>query len=289
MSIVPISNARSNSPIRSRDSTTPSSTFNLDHLQALALHHPYSSAFLLGSTLTLTFCSSVLLTKRLFFPSHQAAAQITRHELANLHSRVLERLETLETRLGMQVRMMQPDKRAQQDILARLKSIEVKLGDQFGAGGSRFPGSASLSKTGPGSTLIAGSAGGPRTEAQQKDHGLQVTEEIYFSRPSETEAVDLATEGQENGSHDWRLGIVDLDEDTKVLSAAKISPSRAASESSSTHGSNTIKVVPPPSTAPSPPYAAYKRPAAMLFGGLRMGIGKHGPMPIVDPSNPNYM
>ena len=303
MSVIPITSTRINSRSTSRDPDPP---LDLHRLQAIALQHPYSTAFLFGSSLTIAFCSGAWLTKRLFFPSRATLrrAQVSRSEMMQIQNRVMERLDSMENRMGMQLRMVQPDKAWQAGLTTRLQRMDDILGSLGQGEGSGKVGLSSKA----------------RSEVNRVgEDELKIMEEIHFARPKTNETVEAlnaelaylfgtAEQEQKTGGpvsdpEGWRAGTIDLLDSVKEDVATIVKAQAASPGSSPSPGSSMAPASALAATAAAPTttsssytagnpdkgYAVYKRPPHLPFGGLRMGLGKHGPMPIVDPSNPNYM
>ncbi len=245
--------------------TTPLSVIP-PQLRSLATAHPYSTAFFLGSTLTLTLLSGAFVTRRLI-----SAFQGTRGTSAvrEMERRVIERVETTNGELRAEMREM-------------MRKMEVQGADAEAARMQEAPSSLT-----PFSKTI------PELSTELTSPSIRSAPQSPVMRrspiPGEQPSADIGAKHiRPETSLPQSSALIILSGPSPPLGAKITTPTPAFPSKPTNPPAPAIR--PPPSPIrPAAPITAPPRPSILAFYSLRQGIGKLGPMPIVDSSNPNYI
>lgn len=251
--------------------TDPSTSIIPSSLHYIARSHPYSTAFILGSTLTLTFISGALVTKKFFSALLRQGARSVpvTAPIPTLNQRVAERLVRENLEMWKELDGIKRTIRAGTIIKVEGGRSDLKM--------------SSSSQDIPQVALV--------TPSDATKYGISSeTSPSPKSKPTESTIGPLPNPQDRQPD--------------RLISIAPPAPSIKISDIPPTQRSMSVTTdrprqnpaspprrTPSPVHTPGPPQLADNpaRPSILAFYGLRNGIGKLRPMPIVDTSNPNYI
>lgn len=250
-----------------------------------ASRHPLSTAFLLGASLTLALGSGALAARSLLrlHPRFRVGLGAQRGAASTefdrqWHRSIMAVLAQSEARLASRLEKEAGERGALMLELGRLRAEMARSG---AAGQGRDQ--ASLVSRGPGGEpwgwikdrqrAAAGSAGSALANPT-----IDVLQEVHKGAGR-----------KEQGDQVVRSSTIHL--------PGPPAPSQQPDETKASPLQSTLPAPSPVAPATETTDAAKKpvsyelprRTYVPQYGGLRAGIGRHGPLPIVDPSNPNYM
>lgn len=255
-----------------------------------ASRHPLSAAFLLGASLPIAFGAGALGARsllRLCLP-------------AGVRSAALERSQSvMQWHRGVQAALARTQARLEKEVaaLAEKRAFTEELERQRAASLEELRAEIALLRQPRAEMAQGGLAGHGQSLAESKIKG-QASEPWGWIKDRQRAAAGAALADPsidvlqgDVGQADkgiTRAAIINLPGPAATLHEVD---DRALSPlASSLPGSASVD-----STAETKPiakkpvnYELLRKTYIPQYGGLRAGIGRHGPLPIVDPSNPNY-
>ena len=244
-------------------------------LQGLASSHPLSTAFILGSTMTLTFISGIYLTRALFAVRPKRTAML--RAIGRIERRIESNQRNVEKQSALNKFSKTPDREnvsdAPSDISMAMRKESAKhVMDTGRANQSNC--TANLTASSP---MDPVSQRGVAKPISFDGRETKATAPAKIDRDTDRPPIarsSLPPFPASPGQTSSLAKTSNIPHKSESMLASVGTPTPKLSTASKTRSSSL-------STASSP------RPSILAFHGLRAGLGKMGPMPIVDVSNPN--